>query len=223
MITVLVLQAAISNNFWVHEQTSAQFASHSMFSHQQAVLRAQKPGLATKSLACQDFMGRSSRRISWDEPGTQRGCKPAGCLASLILQLAQQFVGWEGDADWRAGIKYFVFGEPLEMACKANPPLCGASWEMTVPIFIAAYHWGSVLLTRARRCPIRPPSRRVIAAVSPLLLALQKQINKKRVCCIWHVNWVSAPQICFFSSPFYLVFNTKQPPLITSRLKPLSD
>jgi len=39
-------------------------------------------------------------------------------------------VGWEGDADWREGIKYFVFGAPFEMACKANPPpLHRVSWE----------------------------------------------------------------------------------------------
>lgn len=124
------------------------------------------------SLACQDFLGRTSPYISWNKPRSQHGCKPAGYLASLILQLTQQFVGWEGDVDWREGIKFFFFffGEPLEMACKANPPLCRVSWEMSVPIFIAAYLSCSVLSARAHQCPIRPPSCCVIAAISPLPL-----------------------------------------------------
>ena len=155
------------------------------------------------SLACQDFMGRTSPYVSWDKPRTQHGCRSAGCLASLILQLTQQFVEWEGHVGWREGIKYFVFGEPLEMACKANPLLCRVSWEMTVPIFIAAYLSRSVLLARAHHCPIRPPSRRVIAAVSPLLLTLQEQINGRQVCCIWHVNWV-LPKSASSALPFIL-------------------
>lgn len=175
------------------------------------------------SLACWCFPGRTISCISWDNPRAQHECKLVRCLASLILQLTQHFVRWEGDVDWQEGIKYLVFGESLEMACKVNPLLCRVSWEIIVPVFITAYLSHSVLLACAHWGPITPPSCCVITDISPLPLTLQEQINGRQVCCIQHVNWGSAPQISFFSSPFYLVFNTKQPPLITSRLKTLSD
>lgn len=93
--------------------------------HQQLVLHAQKAGLITVSLACQDFTGRTSPYISWNKPRAQHGDKIYGKFGFLwILQDAQQLVGREGGVDGREGIKYSAFGEPLETAYKQI--LCSA-------------------------------------------------------------------------------------------------
>lgn len=218
---VLVLQATITNKSWAHEQTSAQFAKLCILT----------PAIGYGCTRDRTSHNVSCLRIFHEEdqprarPRAQRAFKPAGCWAWLILRLSHSSL-WRGRGmwNWREGIKYFILGEPLEMACKANPPLCRLSWEMTVPVF---YRGLSCAQCPFGACTPKPNQAtawlRYRGRKPSLLLALQEQINGKQVCCIRHVNWASAPQICFFSSPFYLVFNTEQPPPITSRLKTLSD
>lgn len=147
-------------------------------------------------------------------------------MIGFINSAAYTGVCGEGSRKWigEKGLNILYLENCSKWHCRANLPLlCRVSWEMTLPTLIAVYLLCSVLLARAHQCPIRSLSYCLIAAINPLLLTLHEQITGKQVCCIWPVNWVSAPQICFFGSPFYLVFNTKQPPLITSRLKTLSD
>lgn len=104
------------HNYWVHEQTSAQLSSHSVFYISKLVLHTWKPGLITVSLTCPDFMVGTSPYISWDKPRAEQIWRIFGFINSAA------FCG-VGKEMW-LGIKYCVFGEALEMACKANPPLC---------------------------------------------------------------------------------------------------
>lgn len=156
MVTVLVLQA--TNNSWVHERLQPSLTATLYFTPANGF--AHTKGRTYHSVSCLPRFHREAQPIHSLEQaqGTTRTQKSMGSLASQILQVTQQPVRQEGDVDRQERIKYSAFGEPLEMARRANPPLCRASWEMTAPTFIAAYLWRSVLSARALHCPISPPS-----------------------------------------------------------------
>lgn len=87
VIIAIVFQATVTMNFWVHEQTSAQFASQSIFytSKEFCTHESQDESQLTMPLACWRFPGRIISYISRDKPRAQHRCKLVGHLASLIL------------------------------------------------------------------------------------------------------------------------------------------
>lgn len=191
--------------------------------HQQLVLHTQKAGLITVSLACQDFTGRTSPYIHWNKPRAQHGHKnPRKVWFHKFCRSHSSL--WGGREMWTGekGLNILHLENPSkwhvkQILCSAELPGKWLSQHLSRLIS------GAVSFQRAHSAAQSAHQAVPYLSPNPSPPHSGRADKWRQVCCIQHVNWASAPQICFFSSAFYLVFNTKQPPLITSRLKTLSD